>query len=150
MGVQIFISCYGMMICAAGFFSNYMLRPYVLTLSLVWLAAMGWVNGFITSRVLKFFGSIDWFFCAIISAFLLPMWLITTAGFIDIIEWIEGSSSVVPFSTFFFYCLVWLIITIPLTFHGAYVGFGCKPTKKVCKVNSVRRNIPPQPFFLSL
>ena len=149
MGVQIFISCYGMMVFATLFFSNYMLRPYVLVMSLLSLATMGWVNGFVTSRVLKFFGSVDWFFSACISSMLLPIWLISTACFIDVIEWAEGSSALVPFSTFFFYSCVWLAFTIPLTFHGAYFGFGCRTGKKPCKVNSIRRSIPPQPFFLN-
>ena len=143
-GAQLFVSFYGMLVFTTIFFSShYMLRPYILTIALVALAFLGWVNGFVTARVLKFFGSIDWCFSAFIAAAMFPIWLILTAGFIDVIEWIEGSSSFVPFLTLFFYCCCWLALCIPLSFHGAYVGFGLKQTKKVCKVNPVRRIIPP-------
>ena len=147
-GAQIFCSCYGMLVFTTIFFSNYTLRPYVLTIALIALSLLGWINGFVTARVLKFFGSIDWCFSAFIAAVMFPLWLITTAGFIDVVEWIEGSSSFVPFSSLFFYCCCWLALCIPLSFHGAYVGFGIGQAKKVCKVNPVRRQIPPQPFFL--
>ena len=150
MGVQIFISLYGMLVFATLFFSNYMLRPYVFTMSIVSLATMGWVNGFTTSQVLKFFGSVDWFFSAMISSLLLPLWLITTGGFIDIIEWLEDSSSFVPFSSVFFYGCCWLAVSIPLSFHGAYTGFGIDKAKRPCKVNTIRRQIPPQPVLMQL
>ena len=148
--MQVFISLYGMLIFTTLFFSNYMLRPYVFSMSIVSLATMGWVNGLTTSTVLKYFGSVDWFFSACISSFLLPIWLISTAGFIDVIEWYEGSSSFVPFSSLFFYCCCWLAVCIPLSFHGAYTGFRVGKAKKVCKVNTVRRQIPAQPFFMQL
>ena len=143
-----FCSVYGMLIFTTIFFSNYALRPYTFGIALVCLAGMGWMNGFVTARVLKFFGSVDWCFSAFIAAVMFPMWLILTFGFIDVVEWAEESSAWVPFSSVFFYTLCWLAIDIPLSFHGAYVGFRANQAKKVCKVNPVRRNIPPQPVFM--
>lgn len=149
-GVQAFLGIYSMLIFTTLFFSNYKLRAYVFFLSIIAQAVFGWVNGFITARILKFFGSVDWCFSAFISAVMFPTWFVATCGFIDIIEWSVGSSSMIPFSRFFVYTIGWLAICIPLCFLGAYLGFKLTQVRKVCKVNPVRRNIPAQPSFLSL
>ena len=127
------------------------MRPYVFTIGLLLLAGMGWINGFVTARVLKFFGSVDWCFSAFIAAIVFPIYLILTLAFIDFIEWAEnaGYTVTIPFSSAFFYTAIWLAICIPLCFHGAYTGFKINQAKKVCKVNPVRRNIPQQPYFMS-
>ena len=118
-----------MLIFTTIFFSNYALRPYTLSICLFLLGGMGWVNGFVTARVLKFFGSVDWCFSAFIAAIMFPCWLLFTLGFIDLIEYIAEIGPVVssiPFSSTFFYCICWLALTVPLCFHGAYMGFKVK------------------------
>ena len=147
-GIQLFFSVYGMLVFTTIFFSNYALRPYTFAISMVAIASMGWMNGFFTARVLKFFGSVDWCFSAVISAVVFPLWLLLTLGFIDVVEWAEDSSSFVPFSDAFYYIFIWLMIDLPLAFYGAFVGFRTNQAKKVCKVNPVKRKIPTQPLFM--
>ena len=123
MGTQVFVSVYSMLVFTTVAFHFVNLRPYILSISLVALAIMGWINGYMTARVLKFFGSIDWCFSAMIAAVMLPSYLTITFGVIDIFEWFEGSSSWMPFSNIFGYTLCWLAICCPLCFLGSYMGF---------------------------
>lgn len=45
----------------------------------------------------------------------------------DLVLWGEGSSAAVPFSTLVALLALWLCVSVPLTFVGAYFGF----TKRV-------------------
>ena len=110
--------------------------------SFFYLAVMGWINGLVTARVLKFFSAVDWFETASLSAIIFPTWISITLFILDFIEWFEGSSSTIPFTSAFFYCLGWVGLTVLLSFHGAYYGFLMPQHKKVVKVHAVRRRIP--------
>ena len=92
-GAQLFCSIYGMLVFTTVAFHFYNLRPFIFIISLFALATMGWMNGYVTARVLKYFGSVDWCFSAFIAAIVFPTWLITTFAVVDITEWMESSSS---------------------------------------------------------
>ena len=127
------------------FFSNLALRPYVFVTTGVILALMGWVNGYTTARLLKFFNATNWLGSACISAFALPSWLISSLALIDLIEWNVDSSAKIPFTLALAMVFGFLLFTVPLSMHGAYRGF-TKAAEKP-KVNLVRRLIPDQPWF---
>ncbi len=46
-----------------------------------------------------------------------------------------------------FFTVLWFIITVPLTYFGAYVGF-TKEYHDTKKISPVRRQIPDQPYWL--
>ena len=52
-GTQVFGSVYFTLIFSCIAFHFYNLRPYLLSISLVALACMGWMNGYMCSRILK-------------------------------------------------------------------------------------------------
>ena len=74
------------MIIAILFATPFNFRPYAFFIAMLVLAVMGWANGYATARVLKYFGSVDWLFSALISAIIFPAWLLVTLGIIDTIE----------------------------------------------------------------
>ena len=89
-GTQVFCSLYAMLLLfTLHFASNPYVRPYIFVFSLVALAMMGGVNGFVTARVIKFFGETNWCSSILIAATVFPTWLLLTFGVIDIFEWIE-------------------------------------------------------------
>jgi len=148
-GAQVFTCTYAILIFSCIAFHVYNLRPYLFTICVFALACTGWMNGYMTARILKFFGSTDWCFSAFIASTMFPCFLIFTCGFIDVLEWIDDSSATIPFSRAFFYFIGWLVLDVPLCFHGSWAGFKQAPTQKVCKVNTIKRKIPAQPAFLA-
>ena len=62
------------------FFTTNSLRPPIATIVMVTLALLGFVNGLVTMRVLKFFGQTDWVFAAVISAVAYPCFIYICLG----------------------------------------------------------------------
>jgi transmembrane 9 superfamily protein 2/4 len=77
----------------------------------------------------------------------LPIYLFAVFSLVDIIEWFEKSSAYQPFTSVIGLTLLWLIITAPIAYSGAYFGFVGEKDTTPCKVNSVRRQIPVQPWY---
>lgn len=112
------------------------------------LAAGGSINGFTSAVVLKYFGSKDWQFSAISSAFCLPAYMFAIFTSVEIIEWMEHSSSAIPFTKGTLLMGVWVLVTIPAALFGSYAGFVMTDTIQApCKVSPVRRRIPPQKWY---
>ena len=82
-----------------------------------------WINGFITARVMKFFGASEWCFAAFASAIIFPFYLFAILLSVDFIEYLKKSSDASPPVTVIVSGIIWITIAIPLTFQGAYTGF---------------------------
>ena len=136
-----------MLIMAVVFFSNQAVRPYTFVMSGIVLALMGWINGYTTARLIKFFGGQDWICSAFLSSCVFPSWLTFQFMIIDVIEWDAESAESVPYSAALGMISGFLLLTIPLSMHGSYTGF-CYKNAPTPKVNLVRRNIPAQPWFI--
>ena len=67
-------------------------RGYVYETAIVIMALYGYTNGYVTARYLKFFGSSDWSFSAVVSALALPMFF--TAAILEEVffAWVTRSS----------------------------------------------------------
>ena len=144
-GAQIFGMTIVTLIMTVLFFSNQALRPYTFVISGTILALMGWVNGYVTSRLLKFFGASDWLLSALLSSLAFPLWLMTSLTVVDIIEW-DTEGSAMPYTMALMWIFGYLFFSIPLSMHGSYIGFTDTLALKP-KVNLVRRIIPDQPWF---
>jgi transmembrane 9 superfamily protein 2/4 len=115
------------------------------------LAMGGFFNGYVSSRMMRFFGSNDWNFSAHASAVLFPVYMFIIFAFVEIIEWFERSSSYIPFTTALLLALVWVFVTIPLAYLGAYIGFAkSTPDKPPCRVSAVRRRVPNQIWYMDI
>ena len=119
-------------------------------MSIVHLALLGSVNGYITARCLKFFNQADWKESASISCGILPFWVCAGFTSLDVLEWWQGSSTAIPFSRALIYIIFWLVLTIPLSIWGAYNGFMAPKKKAAYRISPVRRRIPEnQPWYLN-
>jgi len=72
---------------------NPYLRTAISLQSFFMLGVGGSFNGFVCARMMKFFGAADWKFAASASAFVLPCYLFVSFVIVEIIEWLERSSS---------------------------------------------------------
>ena len=77
-GVQILAMIFTVLIGVVFAFANQSWRPYIYTTMMVILALWGFLNGYVTSRMLKFFGTTDFNFSAFLAAFALPLFITVT------------------------------------------------------------------------
>lgn len=89
MGAQIGAMTYITIAYLALFFAKAEYRVAVFNAGLLFLALCGVINGFVTARTLKFFGATEWIFSAMMSAIILPIWVLTTIGIADTIEMMQ-------------------------------------------------------------
>jgi len=108
----------------------------------------GIANGYLTSRTMKYFGSDEWTFSAGAASFCLPLYCASIFGAVDVLDWMERSSSIVPFSTFSLYAFLWLILNVPGAYWASQQAYLHCNDKPPCKVSIVKRPIPSLPTFL--
>lgn len=127
-----------------------LLQPYFRYLNFVsaffTLSFGGYLNGFITGSMMRYFGASEWKIAASSAAFVLPTCIVVVFVLVDVIEYFEKAEQVFPFTSVVFFTLLWAFLTVPLTYFGAYNGFMRVRAPK--QTSPVRRNIPAQPFWL--
>uniref|UniRef100_A0A915I5Y9 Transmembrane 9 superfamily member n=1 Tax=Romanomermis culicivorax TaxID=13658 RepID=A0A915I5Y9_ROMCU len=65
----------------------------------------------------------------------------------NLIMWVYGSSAAIPFSTLIALLSLWLGISIPLTFVGAFFGFKKRPIEHPVRTNQIPRQVPEQTCY---
>lgn len=119
---------------------------YIFQLLMYW-AMSGMGNGYCTARAIKYFGAGEWRFAASASAIVLPSYIVITFMTVDMIEWFEKSSQILPFSSIILLMFCWICVNVPFTYYGSYQAFRlCKDVMP--RVSSVHRAIPAQPWYL--
>jgi hypothetical protein len=53
-----------------------------------------------------------------------------------------------PLTSIALFCFGWLIFNVPAAYYGAYIAFSMTNDKPLCKISTVRRLIPKQPWYL--
>lgn len=76
------------------------------------------------------------------AAFLFPGISFTMFLLLNILVSFTGSSGAVPFMTLFLLFFLWLGLSVPLVFTGAYVGYLRKPASHPVRTNQIPRQIP--------
>ena len=122
-GVQITMMLITVLVGIVFAFANTAWRPYIYTTTMVILALWGFINGYLTSRSLKFFGTTDWNFSATIAAFTLPMFLTLTLGIELIIAWLSKSAMRHDFKNNLLRIVGWYLLNGVMCYLGAYRGY---------------------------
>lgn len=89
-GAQVFLMSYLVLNAFVFFFTIESLRPPIFYIIMTVLALMGFVNGLITMRTLKFFGLTDWIFSAAVSSVTLPAFIYLVFGIELILKVLSG------------------------------------------------------------
>ena len=131
-------------------FANTKWRPYIYTTMMVTLALWGFLNGYVTSRTLKFFGTTDWNFSATIAAFALPLFITVTLGFELFLAWLTKSALRYSFKANLFRIVGWYLLNGCMCYLGAYRGYVQKAIEVPSPVGRVPRPIPPLPCHMSI
>lgn len=131
-------------------FANTEWRASIYQTMMVILALYGFLNGYVTSRYLKFHGTTDWAFSAVLSSFALPLFISGALAFELVFAWYGRSAIRYSFKHNVLRIVGWYLLNGLMCLIGAYRGYVEKATPNSVPLSKVIRPIPDQPCFLSL
>lgn len=98
-------------------------RSYLALNCICYMLFGGMANGYISSRAMKFFGAEEWRFAASAGSFSLPVFVGITFCLVDLIDWVEKSDQVLPFSSIMLYTFFWGCLNVPAVYAASWAGF---------------------------
>jgi len=147
-GVQIFTMVFLTLIFAALGFLSPANRGALMTTLLLLFVFMGVFAGYYSARIYKMFGQTDWRANTLMTALLFPAVVFTVFFILNLFVWGKKSSGAVPFATMFALLVLWFGISVPLVYLGAFFGQKKDAYELPCRVNSIPRYIPEQPWYM--
>eukprot|EP00923_Selenidium_pygospionis_P003839 GHVN01006125.1.p1 GENE.GHVN01006125.1~~GHVN01006125.1.p1 ORF type:complete len:349 (-),score=40.69 GHVN01006125.1:235-1281(-) len=114
---------------------------------LIW-SVLGIAAGYTAARFYKTFKSKNWKLTTLRTALLYPGVVFSIFFIVNACLWFEGSSAAVPFVTMLTIVALWVGVSAPLVFAGAYLGFKQEPISIPVRVNIIPRPIPSQAWFM--
>jgi len=117
---------------------------------LLFFVLMGSVNGYVTARLYKTFKGKAWQYATLCTSLGFPGLCFSLFFVLDLIAWGYGSSDAVPFTTMLVLLVLWFGISTPLVFVGAYYGYKQDAIEYPVKTSNIPRQIPDQPWFMSV
>uniref|UniRef100_A0A0N4ZZ31 Transmembrane 9 superfamily member n=1 Tax=Parastrongyloides trichosuri TaxID=131310 RepID=A0A0N4ZZ31_PARTI len=122
-------------------------RGSLITFALVFYVIFGIVAGYVSARIFKTLKGISWKTNILLTAFLIPGILFGVFFITNLMLWAKGSSAAVPFGTLVVLLSLWLFISIPLTFVGAFLGFKKPAFHPPVRTNQIPRQVPEQSLY---
>ncbi|KAJ1772675.1 hypothetical protein IW140_002625 [Coemansia sp. RSA 1813] len=123
-------------------------RGGLLTTGIVVFLLMGCAAGYYSSHLYKTWGGTNWFKNSVMTAMLVPVALLAVELVLNMFLWYRASSAAMPLSTILLLFALWLLIELPLTLLGGWLGFRRPPYSEPVRTNAIPRPVPPQPTFL--
>jgi len=122
-GVQILLmSLVTLALALLGFLSP-SIRGSLVTVALAFYVCFGYASGYTSARLYKMFGGEAWKRCVVLSATLVPGTLSFILIVLNFFLVGAGSSAAIPFPTLVGLLALWILVSSPLCFVGAFVGF---------------------------
>merc|ERR1719465_189330 len=84
----------------------------------------------------------------ILTSCMLPGTVFFVFFVLNFFVWAEKSSSALPFGTMFALLVLWLGISVPLVFLGAYFGYKRKNVDFPVRINQIPRQVPEQVWYM--
>ncbi|KAF2195049.1 endosomal P24A protein-like protein [Zopfia rhizophila CBS 207.26] len=123
-------------------------RGALATVMLIFYTIFGFVGGYVSSRVYKFFHGESWKLCFFYTPLALPGLVFATFFLLNLFVWGRGASGAVPFTTMLILVIIWFVISVPLSFAGSWVGFKQPVVDAPVRTNQIPRQIPPAGGYL--
>jgi transmembrane 9 superfamily protein 2/4 len=146
-GLQLFFMAIITLVFACLGFLSPANRGSLMTCSLVLYVCLGTPSGYMSARIYKMFGGENWKSNVLLTSFLCPGVVFSVFFVLNILLWSASSSGAVPFTTLLGLLALWTMVSVPLTFVGAYFGFKKMPIEHPVRTNSIPRQIPDQSFY---
>lgn len=148
-GTQVFgMTVVTLFFAAIGFLSPANRGALMLSLVLLFLC-FGAVAGYTGARTHKMFGGTQWQRTTVATAFVFPSFIFGVVFFLNLFVWAAGSANAIPFGSMFAVLTLWFLISVPLVFVGAYLGYKREKITFPVAVGAMPRQIPVQPWYLT-
>ena len=118
-------------------------RGFLATVILLLYTVLGFIGGYVSSRVYKTFGGENWKTNIALTPALVPGIVFSTFFLLNLFVWGRGSSGAVPITTMLAIIAIWFMISFPLSVAGGWLGFKHPPIAPPTRVNQIPRQIPP-------
>lgn len=146
-GVQIlFMLLVSLALAAIGLVSPAQRGSYIQAMLLLY-TFMGSLAGYVSARMYKMFKGEDWKTTTLMSGLIFPGVAFGTFFSINLLLWYVDSSAAVSFSAMAILLLLWVGISIPLVYVGAYRGYSKPAIEFPVRVHHIPRQVPRQPWY---
>lgn len=146
-GVQVFCMTLVTLAFACLGFLSPANRGALMTCAMVLYVLFGTPAGYVSARIYKSFGGVKWKSNVILTSMLCPGVVFGLFFVMNLILWVKGSSGAVPFTTLVALLAMWFLVSVPLTFIGAFFGFTKRPLEHPVRTNQIPRQIPDQSVY---
>jgi transmembrane 9 superfamily protein 2/4 len=123
-------------------------RGALATVIIIFYTLFGFIGGYVSARVYKFFHGESWKLNFFYTPFALPGLVFATFFLLNLFVWGRGASGAVPFTTMLVLVIIWFVISVPLSFAGSWIGFKQPVIDTPVRTNQIPRQIPPAGGYL--
>ena len=148
-GIQILLMLFFSIVFSIVGFLSPVKRGSLLVAQIVLYVLLGSVAGYITARIYKTFKGKSWQYATIATAFGFPGICFLVFFILNIVAKVQNSTDAVPIQYMILLLFLWLGISTPLVFFGAYLGFKQDPVTFPVTTSNIPRQIPDQPWFMN-
>ena len=148
-GAQIGVAFLISMLAAVFKLLNPIKKGHTLTALVVLYVLSGSVAGYVSARVYKFCDAKDWKLNTFLTATALPGVLVGIFTVLNVFLSIAGAATAVSFLLLLFLFFLWVCVSAPLVFFGAFLGLRAEKISVPTKTNSIARVVPELPWFNS-
>jgi transmembrane 9 superfamily member 2/4 len=119
-----------------------MKKGQILTSIILLYVLCGAISGYISARVYKFCEATNWKLNSILTATALPGVFVCIFALLNIFLSVAGAATAVSFLTILVLFLLWVCISAPLVFLGAFLGLTARAIEVPTKTNQIARVVP--------
>ncbi|KAF1809435.1 endosomal integral membrane protein [Eremomyces bilateralis CBS 781.70] len=117
-------------------------RGSLATMMIIFHTLFGFIGGYISARVYKFFHGEAWKQNFIYTPMALPCLVFGAFFLLNLFVWARHASGAVPFTTMLVLISLWFVISVPLSLAGSWLGFKAKGIHEPTRTNQIPRQIP--------
>ncbi|KAL3281178.1 hypothetical protein HHI36_004396 [Cryptolaemus montrouzieri] len=146
-GVQVFFMTLVTLAFACLGFLSPANRGALMSCAMILYVLLGSPAGYTSARIYKSFGGEKWKSNVLLTSMLCSGIVFGLFFVMNLVLWSKGSSAAVPFSTLVGLLSMWLLVSVPLTFVGAFFGFRKRSLEHPVRTNQIPRLIPEQSVY---
>lgn len=118
------------------------------TVLILFYSIFGFVGGYVSARVYKFFNGEGWKRNFIYTPLCIPTLVFGVFFVLNLVVWGRSASGAVPFTTMLVIVLIFFVISLPLSLVGSWLGFKSAEVQSPVRTNQIPRQIPPSQGYM--
>lgn len=146
-GAQIGTAFSVTMLCAMLKLVNPIKKGQTLTAILVLYVLSGSVSGYVSARLYKYSEGKNWKMCTTLTALGLPGLMVSIFCILNTCLSFAGAATAVSFWMLLTIFALWVCVSAPLVFIGAFFGFKASQIEVPTKINQIARVVPGMPWY---